>query len=186
MPNKNFRSTLPVVREERLPMYPNNEEVAQPIIPIAEKEKKSVVGIVDKPLKRAMTMALQEIGPMANRIMKMASHIGVMADRIGEMANRIVHTEHLIVSTAVLIVDFGLLIDAAIRNFTHSFLFGMSIAFKRDFNPAMVSNKHLDVIGDNIRQILSQQHEFSLKMLESQKEMRASTMQTFDKGVQEK
>ena len=184
MTNRNFRSTLPVIREETLSVYPKNEELEQRIIPIAQKEDKSVVGVLDKTLQTAMTMAQKEIGPMANRIMKMASHIGVMADRIGEMANRIVHTEHLIISTAVLIVDFGLLIDATIRNFTHSFLYGLSIAFKREFDPAMTSNKHLDVIGDNIKQILSQQHEFSLRMIESQKEMRASTMKTFDKGVQ--
>jgi hypothetical protein len=184
MSEKNNHSILPMVREETLPVVENRKEISPNILTIEKAERKSIFEHLDSIIQIAMKMTQEELGSMANRIMTMAAHIGVMADRIGEMANRIVHTEHLIVNTAVLVVDFGLIMDATIRNTTHSFLYALSIIFKRDFTPPVQSQKHLDVISDNVKQILTQQHEFSLRMLDNQKEMRDSTMKTFDKGFQ--
>lgn len=155
--------------------------IAQTLVRDKQKDLNSFGAKVERLLYITIQMAQDEIGPMADRILIMAGHIGTMADRIGEMANRIVHTEHLIVNSAVLLVDLGLLLEAAIRNFIESFLYALSIVFNRNFQPAFTSTKHLDIISENIRQILAQQHEFSLKMLESQVGLRENTLKTYDK-----
>ena len=155
--------------------------IAKTMLTSKQKDLETFGIRVERILYSAMQMAQDEIGPMSDRILIMAGHIGTMADRIGEMANRIVHTEHLIVNSAVLLVDLGLLLEAAIRNFTESFLYTLSIIFNRNFQPVFSSTKHLDIISENIRQILAQQHEFSLKMIESQTGLRDNTLKTYDK-----
>jgi hypothetical protein len=137
---------------------------------------KDVVDKVDGIIRNAMKKTQKELGVMSDRILWMATQIGVMADRIGEMANRIVHTEHLIVNSAVLLVDLGIIIDGLIKHLANSFLYAISMTSRRDFTPLSPHSKHLDVISDNIKQILRQQHEISIKMLEAQTGLREKTL----------
>jgi hypothetical protein len=123
----------------------------------------------------------EELGPMADRILWMAGQIGQMADRIGEMADRIVHTEHLIINMSVNILNFGLLIDGTIKTIAESGLQAMGMLLDKEVKPLTSSNRHLDLINDNIQTILKQQHEYDMKVLENQKELRTKTQDALDK-----
>ena len=124
----------------------------------------------------------EELGPMADRILWMASEIGLMSDRIGEMGDRIVHTEHLIVNTSVLILNFGLLIDGTIKTLADAGLNAMGMVFDKEYKPTQgIDTKHLDIISQNVQLILAQQHEYDLKVLENQKELRRMTLSALDK-----
>ena len=123
----------------------------------------------------------EELGPMADRILWMASEIGIMADRIGEMGDRIVHTEHLIVNTSVLILNFGLLIDGTVKSLTDAGLNAMGMVFDKEVTPTPAHTKHLDIISKNVELILKQQHEYDMKVLENQKELRRITVSALDK-----
>ncbi len=123
----------------------------------------------------------EELGPMADRVLWMASEIGLMADRIGEMSDRIVHTEHLIINMSVMILNFGLLIDGTIKTIAEAGLHALGIAFDKDRFELKSSEKHIALIGNNIELILTQQHEYDLKVLENQKELRKITISALDK-----
>jgi HAMP domain-containing protein len=123
----------------------------------------------------------EDLGPMANRILWMATEIGIMADRIGEMADRIVHTEHLIVDTAMLIQNFGLLIDGTMKQMSDSILYAISMVLDKEFTPLNSSQKHLEIISEITNKILEQNHEYDLKVLENQKELRKITISALDK-----
>ncbi len=124
----------------------------------------------------------EELGPMADRVLWMASEIGLMADRIGEMSDRIVHTEHLIMNMSVMILNFGLLIDGTIKTIAEAGLNAIGIVYDREEMPELKSStKHLDMIGRNVEMILTQQHEYDLKVLENQKELRKTTISALDK-----
>lgn len=123
----------------------------------------------------------EELGPMANRILWMASEIGLMADRIGEMADRIVHTEHLIINMSVNILNFGLLIDGTIKTLTEAGLKAMGLVFDKEITPLQSTTAHIELIGQNIQTILKQQHEYDMKVLETQKELRQITISALDK-----
>jgi len=122
----------------------------------------------------------EELGPMADRILWMASEIGLMADRIGEMADRIVHTEHLIINMSFNILNFGLLIDGTIKTISEAGLNALAIAFDREAPKLESSTKHLDLISQNVQTILQQQHEYDMKVLEQQKELRSKTLSALD------
>lgn len=122
------------------------------------------------------------LGPMANRVLWMASEIGLMADRIGEMSDRIVHTEHLIINMSVMILNFGLLIDGTIKTIAESGLQALGMVFDKDLIPELKSSsQHIDLIGKNIELILTQQHEYDLRVLENQKDLREITISALDK-----
>jgi len=123
----------------------------------------------------------EELGPMANRILWMASEIGLMSDRIGEMADRIVHTEHLIINMSVNILNFGLLIDGTIKTLTEAGLNAMGMVFDKEVTPLQSTTKHIELIGQNIQTILQQQHEYDMKVLDTQKELRQITISALDK-----
>ena len=124
----------------------------------------------------------EELGPMANRVLWMASQIGLMSDRIGEMSDRIVHTEHLIINMSVMILNFGLLIDGTIKTLTEAGLGAIGMVFDKENIPKLESSsQHLDLIGKNIELILKQQHEYDLKVLENQVELREVTTRALDK-----
>ena len=124
----------------------------------------------------------EELGPMANRVLWMASQIGLMSDRIGEMSDRIVHTEHLIINMSVMILNFGLLIDGTIKTLTEAGLGAIGMAFDKENIPKLESSsQHLDLIGKNVELILKQQHEYDLKVLENQVELREVTNRALDK-----
>jgi len=124
----------------------------------------------------------EELGPMADRVLWMASEIGIMADRIGEMSDRIVHTEHLIINMSVMILNFGLLIDGTIKTIAEAGLGAIGMVFEKENIPELKSSfKHLDLIGKNVETILQQQHEYDLKVLENQKELRKITISALDK-----
>lgn len=124
----------------------------------------------------------EELGPMADRVLWMASEIGIMADRIGEMSDRIVHTEHLIINMSVMILNFGLLIDGTIKTIAEAGLNAIGMVFDKENIPQLQSSlKHLELIGKNVEIILQQQHEYDLKVLENQKELRKITISALDK-----
>lgn len=124
----------------------------------------------------------EELGPMADRVLWMASEIGLMADRIGEMSDRIVHTEHLIINMSVMILNFGLLIDGTIKTIAESGLNALAMVFEKSEIPALKSSsQHIELIGKNIELILTQQHEYDLKVLENQKDLREITISALDK-----
>jgi len=124
----------------------------------------------------------EELGPMANRVLWMASQIGLMSDRIGEMSDRIVHTEHLIINMSVMILNFGLLIDGTIKTITEAGLQALGIIYDKEKVPELQSSKeHINLIGRNVELILTQQHEYDLKVLENQKALREITNQALDK-----
>ncbi len=124
----------------------------------------------------------EELGPMANRVLWMASQIGLMADRIGEMSDRIVHTEHLIMNMSVMILNFGLLIDGTIKTLTEAGLAAIGMVFDKESIPKLESSsQHIDLIGKNVELILKQQHEYDLKVLENQVELREVTNRALDK-----
>lgn len=124
----------------------------------------------------------EELGPMADRVLWMASEIGLMADRIGEMSDRIVHTEHLIINMSVMILNFGLLIDGTIKTIAEAGLNALGIVYDKESMPELKSStKHLDLIGRNIELMITQQHEYDLKVLENQKELRKTTISALDK-----
>lgn len=123
----------------------------------------------------------EELGPMANRILWMASEIGMMSDRIGEMADRIVHTEHLIINMSVNILNFGLLIDGTIKTLTEAGLKAMGLVFDKEITPLQSTTGHIELIGQNIQTILKQQHEYDMKVLDTQKELRQITISALDK-----
>ena len=124
----------------------------------------------------------EELGPMADRVLWMASEIGIMADRIGEMSDRIVHTEHLIINMSVMILNFGLLIDGTIKTIAEAGLNAIGMAFDKENIPELQSSfEHIDLIGRNVELILQQQHEYDLKVLENQKELRKITISALDK-----
>ena len=124
----------------------------------------------------------EELGPMANRVLWMASEIGLMADRIGEMSDRIVHTEHLIINMSVMILNFGLLIDGTIKTIAESGLNAIGMIFDKELIPELKSSSgHIELIGKNVEQILSQQHEYDLRVLENQKDLREITISALDK-----
>ncbi len=124
----------------------------------------------------------EELGPMANRVLWMASEIGLMADRIGEMSDRIVHTEHLIINMSVMILNFGLLIDGTIKTIAESGLHALSMIYDRsEVFELKSSSQHIDLIGKNIELILTQQHEYDLRVLENQKDLREITLSALDK-----
>ena len=124
----------------------------------------------------------EELGPMANRVLWMASEIGLMADRIGEMSDRIVHTEHLIMNMSVMILNFGLLIDGTIKTIAEAGLNALGIIYDKEEVPQLTSStKHIDLIGKNVELILTQQHEYDLKVLDNQKELRNTTISALDK-----
>jgi len=124
----------------------------------------------------------EELGPMANRVLWMASQIGLMSDRIGEMSDRIVHTEHLIINMSVMILNFGLLIDGTIKTLAEAGLGAIGMAFDKEHIPKLESSsQHIDLIGKNVELILKQQHEYDLKVLENQVELREVTNRALDK-----
>lgn len=124
----------------------------------------------------------EELGPMADRVLWMASEIGLMADRIGEMSDRIVHTEHLIMNMSVMILNFGLLIDGTIKTIAEAGLNAIGIIYDKESMPELKSStKHIDLIGKNVELILTQQHEYDLKVLDNQKELRETTISALDK-----
>ena len=124
----------------------------------------------------------EELGPMANRVLWMASEIGLMADRIGEMSDRIVHTEHLIMNMSVMILNFGLLIDGTIKTIAEAGLNAIGVVYDKENMPELKSStKHLEMISRNVEIILTQQHEYDLKVLENQKELRKITISALDK-----
>ncbi len=123
----------------------------------------------------------EELGPMANRILWMASEIGLMSDRIGEMADRIVHTEHLIINMSVNILNFGLLIDGTIKTLTEAGLNAIGMVFDKEVTPLQSTTKHIELIGQNIQTMLTQQHEYDMKVLDNQKELRQITISALDK-----
>lgn len=124
----------------------------------------------------------EELGPMADRVLWMASEIGLMSDRIGEMSDRIVHTEHLIINMSVMILNFGLLIDGTIKTIAEAGLNAIGIVYDKEHMPELKSStKHIELIGRNIEIILTQQHEYDLKVLENQKELRKITISALDK-----
>ena len=124
----------------------------------------------------------EELGPMADRVLWMASEIGLMSDRIGEMSDRIVHTEHLIINMSVMILNFGLLIDGTIKTIAESGLNAIGMVFDKDVIPELKSSSaHIELIGKNVELILTQQHEYDLKVLENQKELREITISALDK-----
>ncbi len=124
----------------------------------------------------------EELGPMANRVLWMASQIGLMSDRIGEMSDRIVHTEHLIINMSVMILNFGLLIDGTIKTLTEAGLGAIGMVFDKEHIPKLeASSQHIDLIGKNVELILKQQHEYDLKVLENQVELREVTNRALDK-----
>ncbi|MFK5936979.1 MAG: hypothetical protein QM497_01170 [Sulfurimonas sp.] len=124
----------------------------------------------------------EELGPMADRVLWMASEIGLMADRIGEMSDRIVHTEHLIMNMSVMILNFGLLIDGTIKTIAEAGLNAIGIIYDKEKMPELKSStKHIDLIGRNVELILTQQHEYDLKVLDNQKELRTTTISALDK-----
>ena len=119
----------------------------------------------------------EELGPMADRVLWMATQIGLMADRIGEMGDRIVHTEHLIINMSVMILNFGLLIDGSIKTIAEVGLTALGIAYdKEGLQNLKTSSQHLELIGKNVELILTQQHEYDLKVLENQKDLRELTI----------
>lgn len=124
----------------------------------------------------------EELGPMANRVLWMASQIGLMSDRIGEMSDRIVHTEHLIINMSVMILNFGLLIDGTIKTLAEAGLGAIGMVFDKENIPKLESSsQHLDLIGKNVELILKQQHEYDLKVLDNQVELREVTTRALDK-----
>lgn len=124
----------------------------------------------------------EELGPMANRVLWMASEIGLMADRIGEMSDRIVHTEHLIINMSVMILNFGLLIDGTIKTIAESGLNAIGMVFDKEVIPELKSSsQHIELISKNVELILTQQHEYDLRVLENQKELREITISALDK-----
>jgi len=123
----------------------------------------------------------EELGPMANRILWMASEIGLMSDRIGEMADRIVHTEHLIINMSVNILNFGLLIDGTIKTLTEAGLNALGMVFDKEVLPLQSTTKHIELIGQNVQTMMKQQHEYDMKVLENQKELRQTTISALDK-----
>jgi len=124
----------------------------------------------------------EELGPMADRVLWMASEIGLMADRIGEMSDRIVHTEHLIINMSVMILNFGLLIDGTIKTIAEAGLNAIGIVYDREKMPELSSStKHLELIGRNVELIITQQHEYDMKVLDNQKELRKTTISALDK-----
>jgi hypothetical protein len=124
----------------------------------------------------------EELGPMANRVLWMASEIGLMSDRIGEMSDRIVHTEHLIINMSVMILNFGLLIDGTIKTIAESGLHALAMVFDKSEVPELKSSsRHIELIGKNVELILTQQHEYDLRVLENQKDLREITISALDK-----
>jgi len=123
----------------------------------------------------------EELGPMANRVLWMASEIGLMSDRIGEMSDRIVHTEHLIINMSVMILNFGLLIDGTIKTIAEAGLNALGMTFDKEVAQLSSSSAHITAISKNVELILTQQHEYDLKVLENQKELRKITISALDK-----
>ena len=123
----------------------------------------------------------EELGPMANRVLWMASEIGLMSDRIGEMSDRIVHTEHLIINMSVMILNFGLLIDGIIKTIAEAGLNALGMTFDKEVPQLSSSSAHISAISKNTELILTQQHEYDLKVLENQKELRKITISALDK-----
>jgi len=125
----------------------------------------------------------EELGPMADRVLWMAAQIGTMADRIGEMADRIVHTEHLIVNTSSMILNFGMLVDNTVKHLSTSALGAMSMVFEKDVPKELLApdNEYLKIIAENTNLIITQQHEYDLKVIDNQKELRDKTLSALDK-----
>ncbi len=123
----------------------------------------------------------EELGPMADRILWMASEIGLMADRIGEMSDRIVHTEHLIINMSINILNFGLLIDGTIKTISEAGLNALGMVFDKEVPQLRSTDKHIELISQNIQTILQHQHEYDMKVLDNQKVLRETTISALDK-----
>jgi len=125
----------------------------------------------------------EELGPMADRVLWMAAQIGTMADRIGEMADRIVHTEHLIVNTSSMILNFGMLVDNTVKHLSNSAVGAMSMVFEKDMPKELLApdNDYLKIIAKNTNLIITQQHEYDMKVLDTQKELRDKTLSALDR-----
>ncbi len=123
----------------------------------------------------------EELGPMADRILWMASEIGLMADRIGEMSDRIVHTEHLIINMSINILNFGLLIDGTIKTISEAGLSALGMVFDKEVPKLQSTDKHIELISQNIQTILQHQHEYDMKVLDNQKILRETTISALDK-----
>ncbi len=123
----------------------------------------------------------EELGPMADRILWMASEIGLMADRIGEMSDRIVHTEHLIINMSINILNFGLLIDGTMKTISEAGLNALGMIFDKEVPKLQSTDKHIELISQNIQTILQHQHEYDMKVLENQKVLRETTISALDK-----
>ncbi len=137
----------------------------------------------------------EEVGPMANRILFMATQIGEMADRIGEMADRIlfmadkivefgdriVYVAQLIMYTEQLIVNVGVLMNDTFRIISDLILALVALstgdnAYLQQRLECLQASQSLPFIYENMNLMLSNMHEFSLKLLENEDRQRQNEL----------
>ena len=81
-----------------------------------------------------------------------------------------------------MILNFGLLIGGTIKTIAESGLNAIGMIFDKELIPELKSSSgNIELIGKNVEQILSQQHEYDLRVLENQKDLREITISALDK-----